>query len=109
MACWIKILICTFNFVASIRQQIRDCAPQKYKFQEFVHGKWQMQSSIEEPYTEGCAFEDDKGARIAKQEYCYCRGYLCNAAANLEESSYHVDAICVIFVYNALKLFYSFR
>lgn len=72
-----------------------------------------MESSIEEPYEEGCHVDENKKNIV----YCYCRGYLCNGGTPSKKKApqidlgggYHTDAMAVIFVFNAMKYLRSDR
>ncbi|XP_050083165.1 uncharacterized protein LOC126569827 isoform X1 [Anopheles aquasalis] len=76
----------------------RDCAQQKNTEQVYKSGTgWTPEHNIEEPYTEGCQTIDDS-------TYCFCRGSYCNSATKTSDwSSYHTDAMAVIFVFNVMK------
>lgn len=58
----------------------RDCALQRYDYQDLENGKWRLKVAIEEPYDTGCSVIDDKGQRSSRTEFCYCRGDLCNTS-----------------------------
>ncbi|KAJ6636446.1 hypothetical protein Bhyg_15036 [Pseudolycoriella hygida] len=79
----------------------RNCANQKHKEQVFKNRAWHEESTVEEPYEAGCVTGKD-----AKNDYgttyCHCTGSLCNSATK-ESTSYHTDAMAVIFVFNAMK------
>lgn len=77
-----------------INGTIRDCASQRYDYQDYKDGKWSMQVSVEEPYQEGCSTIDDKGWRSSKTQYCYCRGNLCNGTS----SNYQINFILMLTV-----------
>lgn len=66
-------------FLVLINGTERDCALQKLTTQKIREGKWHQAIEVEEPYTEGCKINSDKGLRTASIEHCYCRGNLCNA------------------------------
>ncbi|GJQ78097.1 hypothetical protein Trydic_g2435 [Trypoxylus dichotomus] len=73
----------------------RDCAHQKYEYQKYVDGKWQLAVAInEEPLAEGCLMADGKGFKISTASYCYCRGDLCNGAVKIAGSI--LSAVSVI-------------
>ena len=86
---------------------IRDCAQQKFVEQVFRNGQWEKEITIEEPYEEKCEMAEDIGREGNSKMYCHCRGNLCNSATKDQNllTSYHIDAMGVIFVFNAMKYF----
>lgn len=84
----------------------RGCAMQKNDYMNYVQNKWVKESSVEEPYTEGC-LKDSKD----ESEYCHCRGNLCNSVGKMKPYSnlYNsgIDAMSVIVVFNLVKYFRS--
>lgn len=84
---------------------IRDCAQQKFIEQVFRNGQWEKEITIEEPYKESCELAEDSGREGKSKMYCHCRGNLCNSAPKDVLTSYHIDAMAVIFVFNAMKYF----
>lgn len=85
----------TVNLANPINGTVRDCAPQRYDYQQYKDGKWQLEVAIEEPYEEGCSLTDDKGLRNSRTQYCYCRGDLCNSAT-LHTSTNVVTVLSII-------------
>ncbi|KAF7283619.1 uncharacterized protein LOC143194029 [Rhynchophorus ferrugineus] len=73
----------------------RDCALQKLTTQKIREGKWHQAIEVEEPYTEGCKINSDKGLRTASIEHCYCRGDLCNAG-------YRYNALFPIYLFTII-------
>ncbi|XP_017786386.1 PREDICTED: uncharacterized protein LOC108569374 isoform X2 [Nicrophorus vespilloides] len=95
----------TVNLTVPINGTVRDCAKQRYDYQDFVNGKWQLEVAIEEPYEEGCTKADDKGYRSSSSTFCYCRGDLCNSAPKTENHAFVATlTIAVIFTFK-----YPFR
>jgi len=78
----------------------RNCANQKYTDQVFKNGAWQEENTVEEPYKPGCDVQKYVGLETTM--YCHCTGALCNSSSK-ESTSYHTDAMAVIFVFNAMK------
>ncbi|KAJ8964966.1 hypothetical protein NQ314_004483 [Rhamnusium bicolor] len=68
----------------------RDCASQKQERQNYYNEKWHAEFVIEDPYEEGCAKVNDKGARTTTTEHCYCKGDLCNSARRLGDSHFNI-------------------
>lgn len=66
----------------------------------FKQGEWHPESTVEEPYQEGCLTQRESGDKDTI--YCHCRGSYCNSAPK-DAPSYHTDAMAVIFVFNAMK------
>ncbi|XP_072934432.1 uncharacterized protein [Epargyreus clarus] len=87
---------------------LRDCAQQKYDYQDYKEGRWLRKIEIVEPYQEGCFNVDDKGERITPSRYCYCRGDLCNSSPNSNHEGY-TDIMGVIVVFNLMKYINSLR
>lgn len=75
--------------------------------QVFRNGQWEKEITIEEPYAESCELAEDSGREGKSKMYCHCRGNLCNSAPKDTSllTSYHIDAMAVIFVFNAMKYF----
>lgn len=75
-----------------------------YYLQVFKNGAWQEENTVEEPYEPGCAIQKSVGIETTTTTttYCHCTGALCNSASK-ESTSYHTDAMAVIFVFNAMK------
>lgn len=71
-----------------------------HKLQVYTQGTWETEISIEEAYKEGCEATND--VEKGKRTTCHCHGSLCNSASK-DTSSYHTDAMAVIFVFNAMK------
>ncbi|XP_056640011.1 uncharacterized protein LOC130902561 [Diorhabda carinulata] len=74
----------------------RDCANQKHVIQNYHHGEWHQEVSVEEPYTPGCHKLDDKGTRTSNIEYCYCNTELCNSGNSYKTLGYLKSFIFVI-------------
>ncbi|KRT86187.1 hypothetical protein AMK59_2275, partial [Oryctes borbonicus] len=73
----------------------RDCAYQKYEYQKYVNGRWELAVAInEESLAEGCLMTDGKGFKISTASYCYCKGDLCNGVVTIGGSI--LSAISVI-------------
>ncbi|KAG5900064.1 hypothetical protein JTB14_016037 [Gonioctena quinquepunctata] len=70
----------------------RECANQKQIIQKYNINirKWEDQVHMEDPYESGCTLENDKGARTATIEHCYCKGDLCNSSENTKSRIYFV-------------------
>lgn len=82
----------------------RDCAHQKYEYQKYVDGKWQLAVSIdEEPFMEGCLEADDKGFKISSATYCYCKGDLCNGSFSVRPSNIMKLTVIIAIFYSSLK------
>uniref|UniRef100_A0A1B0DLG7 Protein quiver n=2 Tax=Phlebotomus papatasi TaxID=29031 RepID=A0A1B0DLG7_PHLPP len=85
----------------------RDCAQQKRTEEVFRNGRWEKENTIEEAYEEGCETIEENTSTQSKTVFCHCRGSLCNSAPTEHLGSYHVDAMGVILVFNAMKYFRS--
>ncbi|XP_059617215.1 uncharacterized protein LOC132262095 [Phlebotomus argentipes] len=85
----------------------RDCAQQKRTDEVFRNGRWEKESTIEEAYEEGCETIEENTNTQSMTVFCHCRGALCNSATKEKLGSYHVDAMAVILVFNAMKYFRS--
>uniref|UniRef100_A0A1B0CGM9 Putative conserved secreted protein n=1 Tax=Lutzomyia longipalpis TaxID=7200 RepID=A0A1B0CGM9_LUTLO len=85
----------------------RDCAQQKRTDEVFRNGRWEKESTIEEAYEEGCETIEENKSTQSMTVFCHCRGSLCNSAPKETLVSYHVDAMAVILVFNAMKYFQS--
>ncbi|XP_026314332.1 uncharacterized protein LOC113226043 [Hyposmocoma kahamanoa] len=87
---------------------LRDCALQKYEYQDLENGQWSPKIEIMEPYREGCEDVDDKGERTTPTRYCYCKSNLCNSSPNTNHEGY-TDIMGVIVVFNLMKYINSLR
>lgn len=72
-----------------------------FHLQVFKNGAWHEENKVEEPYEPGCTTQKAIGIESSTM-YCHCTGALCNSASK-ESTSYHTDAMAVIFVFNAMK------
>lgn len=73
--------------------------------QVFRNGNWEKEVTIEEPYKETCETLEESGPSGKSKVFCHCRGNLCNSAPKELLTSYHIDAMAVIFVFNAMKYY----
>ncbi|XP_075219056.1 uncharacterized protein LOC142323383 [Lycorma delicatula] len=96
-----------------IQLGIRDCAPQREKYQILRNGKWQMETTVDSNiYESGCHQEEDFGVKSSTAEYCYCSTNLCNGGESSRDPSssiHHTDTMAVIFIFNAMKYIRSLR
>ncbi|XP_072388141.1 uncharacterized protein [Diabrotica undecimpunctata] len=76
----------------------RNCANQKHVIQNYHHGQWHQEVSVEEPYTPGCHKINDKGARTSSMEYCYCNTDLCNCANSYSEVGIGFVMALIVFI-----------
>ncbi|XP_028035288.1 uncharacterized protein LOC114246793 [Bombyx mandarina] len=91
-----------------IKGILRDCAPQKYDYQEYKNGVWSPKTEVMEPYKVGCQDIDDKGQRTTPTRYCYCRSNLCNSSPSVTHEGY-TDIMGFIVVFNLMKYINSLR
>lgn len=86
----------------------RGCASQKYTDQVLKQGAWRVEHKVEEPYKEGCEEFKENNLSGSSSTYCYCRGKLCNfAKKNDPTNSLLINAMIVIFVFNAFKCLWN--
>lgn len=78
----------------------RDCAYQKYEYQKYVNGKWELAVGInDEPLEEGCLMADGKGFKISTTSYCFCKSDLCNSALNIRMSILSTMSVIISLLY----------